>query len=127
MVLVFHALGTFSQTVDQNIETQTIYEFNAKFEEFTNKKNLTAQDIITLGNLAKEYNNSSNPGEIIVTVLNVESKYRNMHQLEEKSTYDFINQYSYDSLANNTIFFQCQSVEYNQTTGRISRVVIKKL
>lgn len=127
MVFALRAWGNFSETIDQNIETKNLSEFNVKFEAYREKKNLTAQDVITIGNLAKDYNNQSNSTEVTVTVSNVESKYRNAHQLEEKLIYEFIEQYSYNSATKEVIYFECQSMEYNETTGKVSKIVIKKL
>lgn len=127
IVFLFGAAGNFSNTVDKNIETKNINEFNAKFERYHKRKNLTAQDVITIANLAKEYNKKIGSTEIAVTVLNVESKYRNAHQLENQFTYDFIEQYSYQSSTKDITYFECQSIEYNDATRKVKQIVIKKL
>jgi hypothetical protein len=125
MVLAFRAFGAFSETVDTNIQKKLVSEFNVDFEKYRGETTITAQDVISIANLAKEYSKSGY--DVIVSVLSVESKYKNPYLLKDEDTYKFIQQYSYDSTTNDIIYFECQSIEYDEETGRVNKIVIKKL
>lgn len=123
LVVAFRAYGNFSDVINQNIETKTASEFNTKFEIYNGRKDLTAQDVITIGNLAKEYNGTEGARmTIVVVVSGVEAKYTNIHQLSDEETYKFIDQYS---LKNKT-YFECQKIQYNETAKRVDKVWLKK-
>lgn len=122
MVFLFHSMGTFSDTVDKNIETKNINEFNVKFENYCKKNILTAQDVITIGNLAKRYNEQSENIQVTVLVAGVESKYNRIYNLTDELSYEFIKQYSNE----NNAIFECQSIHYNETTGKIDKIQLKK-
>ena len=122
-VFLFQAFGEFSMEVDNNIANKNIREFNAQYEEFLSKTTITAQDVITLGNMAKNYNNTQESIAITVKVNNVESKYMNAHTLSDKTTYEFINKYSVE----NKIYFKCEKVNYNTGTGKIDEIILKKI
>lgn len=119
LVFAFRAMASFSDTVDKNIETKNLNEFNTKFEIYR-RNDLTAQDVITIGNLAKKYNRESESIQVTVNVSGTESKYGKVHQLSDDNTYEFIEKYS-----SNT--FKCENMEYNQTTGRIQKITLKKV
>lgn len=122
MVYAFHAMGSFSDTVDKNIETKTIAEFNTKFERFQNK-NLTAQDVVTIINLAKQHNEKMET-EAVTILLNGGKLPLNKYT-EEKSN-EFIQNNSFNS--NNEIqYFTCTGMNYNKETGKIDQIVLKKL
>lgn len=120
MVFAFRGAATFSQTVDKNIETKNLQEFNNQFEKFKEQKTLTAQDVISIGNIAKEYNNKIEQEHIKVTVTGVESKYSRANQLSDESTYTFIETYSQNS-------FAIDSMQYNENTGKIQKITLKKV
>lgn len=131
MVFTFRALDNFSDAVDSNIETKNIGEFNARFEKYRGKNDLTAQDVITIGNLAKQYNIEVQEEQLLVnvTVLGVESKYAKPHKLTDELAYEFIKKYSNEANTNQIIRFECkkENMEYNKTTGKINQIVLKKL
>ena len=83
-LFIFRAMGDFSDTVEDNIEQTVIRQFNAQYEEYLFKHDkLTAQDVVTLGNLAKNYNDYRGEIAITVKVNNVESKFVNAHALTD--------------------------------------------
>jgi hypothetical protein len=124
LAIAFRAAGSFSKAVDDNIQTKLINEFNVKFENY-NKDNLTAQDVITIANLAKECGASGY--EVVVLVEGVEAKYQKPYLLDTEDMYNFIQKYSYDTTNNNTIFFKCKNMEYNEENGKINKIIIKKM
>lgn len=119
MVFAFRAMGSFSDSVDKNIEMKNLSEFNTKFEIYR-KNDLTAQDVITIGNLAKKYNRESDSIQVTVNVNGTDSKYENVHRLSDTDTYEFIKKYSANT-------FECENMEYNKTTGKIQKITLKKV
>ena len=133
MVFMFRAMGDFSNAVDENIETKNRLEFNANFEKYWNKADITAQDIVSMGNLAKRYNEKMQNEELEILVVGVSSKYQKMHILKDEQTYDFIREYS---TVNKTLnsqqiseirHFQCIEMTYHKENGKVNRIVLKKL
>lgn len=125
MVVVFHAMGIFSQTVNDNIAEKNIAQFNAQFLGFEGRKNLTAQDVVTMGNLARDYNKTEEGQnanrQIKVQVMGVDSKYANIHQLTDEQTYQFMQEYGINKKAS----FTCIQMTYQEATGQIYRIGIK--
>ena len=131
MAFTFRALGNFSDAVNSNIETKNINEFNTKFEKYRGRKDLTAQDVITIGNLAKQYNAGIEEKQelpITVTVVGVENKYAKPYQLTDELAYEFIQRYSNETSTKQIIRFECkkENIEYNKITGKINKIVLKK-
>ncbi|MCI8482662.1 MAG: hypothetical protein HFJ27_06465 [Clostridia bacterium] len=130
MFFAFRAIQGFSSAVEYNIETNNVNEFNTRFEKFRNRNDLTIQDVVTIRNLAREYNKQIGQVEITVTVLKVDARYKNAHDFGDNLLYEFIKQYSNDSNNNNQIIrFQCakDGMQYDKTTGKISQIILKKL
>lgn len=123
LAYTFQSYGGFSETVNKNIQTKNINEFNTKFENYHKRKDLTPQDVITIANLAKNYNNAQDRIVITVRLTGVEAKYTNIHLLTDEETYEFINRYSMEQNS----YFECQQLNYNETTQRIDKIVLKKL
>lgn len=133
MVFLFQSLGAFSDTVDKNIETKNINEFNAPLEKYRERKDITAHDIITMGNYAKQYNEKMQSERLKVIVQGVESKFINAHKFnEEQKQYEFIEKYS-TKLENaqtgerKIIYFECTQMTYDEETGRINEIRLKIL
>lgn len=125
LVAAFQATGYFSDTVEENIQTAVINEFNVKFENYKNKSYLTAQDVISIVNLAKEY--SETEYAVSITIQNVSGKYTQNYLSSETNTYEFIQNYSYDKDKKDVIKFEVKSMNYNQDTGRVDTIIIRKM
>ncbi len=127
LVFMLNSMDTFSQTVNSNIETKNVNEFNSQFETYNGRNNLTAQDVITIGNLARNYNNTEEGQEtknkIIVYLQGTESKYANVHTLNDEQTYEFIEKYSVENKAT----FECQITAYSENTKKVNRIQLKML
>lgn len=132
MVFLFQATSTFSDTVDKNIEAKNVNEFNAPLEKYRGRTDITAQDIVTMGNYAREYNEQigSIQLEIIVNGVGV---YGNAHKLGNKRTdgrnlvHEFIQKYSYNEQTKEIMYFKCIQMNYNEETGKIDKITIEKL
>lgn len=124
-VYLFNQTAGFSKTIDDNIEMKNIAEFNVQFTTYEKKNNLTAQDVITLGNLARDYNKTEEGQnanrQIKVLVQDVESSYQIAHNLTDEKTYEFIQKYSMEKQAT----FTCTKIVVEKTTGRVNRIEIK--
>jgi hypothetical protein len=125
LVAVFQATGYFSETVEDNIQTTVVNEFNVNFENYKNKSYLTAQDVISIINLAKEY--SETEYAISITIQRVSGKYTQNYLSTEANAYEFIKNNSYDTEKKDIIKFEVSSMTYNQNTGRVDTIVIKKM
>lgn len=121
MVFVFRAMGTFSDTVDKNIETKNIAEFNTKFEQFQNK-NLTAQDIVSIINLSKQYNEKMQ-AEVVTVIVNGGKVQLNRFTEEKANTFIQANSFN----GNERQYFICTGIDYSKETGKVSQIVLKKL
>lgn len=134
MVALMTAVQNFSNQIDSNISTKLIAEFNAKFEDYNNRTNLTPQDVVTLSNLVKDYN--SNEDEIYkkieIEISNVSGRYKNAirdNTLTTNQAIDFMNDYAPEINGDNTIkktVFQC-SMKYDDNTGTIEKIELKAM
>lgn len=133
LVFLFRAMGSFSNTVNSNIEAKNISEFNNPFEHYRGRNDITAQDIVTMGNLAKQYNNQMESTQIEVIVNGVSNIYHKAHSLNDKTTYEFIEDYSTIKKTTNgqtvteIVYFKCKEMTYHNQTGRIHKIVLEKL
>lgn len=129
MVFLFQAAGSFSDKVDKNIETKVINEFNAPLEKYRGKTDITVQDIVTIGNYAKQYNEQIGEVKLKVIVYNVESKYMLAHILSDNKNqqYEFIQKYSNDINTSEIVYFECIKMNYSEETGRINIIELKKI
>ena len=55
-----------SYNYEKNKADQALIEYNMKFEKYVDKEQLTIQDILTIVNLAKDYNERKSDNEITV-------------------------------------------------------------
>lgn len=122
LVYAFYSMASFSKSVNENIDVKNISEFNAQFEIYNGRTNLTAQDVITLGNLAKEYNKTAE-GQLnnITVYLQGAGSYHNIQSLDNAKTYEFIKDYSIEKQA----IFECSDITYNANTKKIQKMTLK--
>lgn len=120
-VAIFSGVGTFSDEVNTNIQNKVIYEFNAQFEIYNKRKDLTAQDIVTIINLANDYNKKVEDENLSIKV------YDDFNRIDKSTTkelYEFIKENSID---NRNTKFECLRIEYDTNTKRVNKIYIKKL
>ena len=101
-------------------------------EKYRARTDITAQDIITMGNYAKQYN--ENIGTIKLTVnANIGNKNISVHLLKDNKNeqYEFIQNYSTvtDLQTNETkiVYYECTQISYDEETGRINAIKLKKI
>ncbi len=63
IILGYHSWSNFSKNINQNINQTRINEFNSKFLGYNGRTDLTAHDVVTIVNLANDYNIDSETGE----------------------------------------------------------------
>lgn len=56
MVFLYVTMSVWGRGIEENINIKEVYEFNAKFTVYDNREDLTAQDVASIINLAKNYN-----------------------------------------------------------------------
>lgn len=132
MVFLFQSLGTFSGTVDQNIETKNINEFNAPLEKYRGRKDITAHDIITMGNYARQYNEKIESKKLKIIIEDVDSQYIYAHDFKDQEKQSkFIEKYSTyedeETREIKIIYFECKQMTYDEETGKINKIIVKKL
>ena len=130
MVFMFRAMGAFSDAVDKNIETKNVNEFNAPLEKYRGRTDITAPDIITMGNYAKQYNEKMGTTKLTVNA-KIGSKTISVHQLDDSNEeqYEFINNYSTDTTNGESkiVYYKCTQMTYDEETGRINKITLEKV
>lgn len=75
-VAIFSNYGELGQTYDQTLQATEIQKFNANFLKFEGKTDISIQEIVTLANFVKQYNEKAgtNIGVIIQGAGNIADK-----------------------------------------------------
>jgi len=123
-VYLFISFGASAREVNNRIEESKLTQFNAQFNVYEGRTDVTIYDIISLGNLAKENNEyykdySNYKIKIEVEFIN-DSKVRDLSKCETSEKLHLINTYRNDK-DGDEILFSCTTVKYNEN-GRIKRV-----
>lgn len=129
-VYLFMSFGAESQEIYAEIENKQLNKYNAQFNVYSGREDITIYEIISLANLAKE-NNLSNQ-----TYTDYETKYKveifmqsagiysgNVETFDKGKLQTMLENYSQvdATTADIATLFKCVSVTYN-TFGRVSRV-----
>ena len=129
-VYLFMSFGAESQEIYAEIENKQLNKYNAQFNVYSERKDITIYEIISLANLAKE-NNLVNQSytdyidkykvEILIQGAGIYSGYAETFNKDKMQ--DMLEEYSQVDSATAEIatLFKCVSVTYN-TFGRVSRV-----
>ena len=130
MVYIFSIGKEFTDTINDNIQLKAILEFNAKFEKYNQKQDLTAQDVVTLANMIKDYNSDENIGQQIqLEIKGIEQKYITKLQNgpTEAETIEFMQSYAPNINDGNVekTNFKCV-INYDEN-GVISLIQIERL
>lgn len=59
-VYLVTSMRNFSKNYNENLEQQQLAQFNSKFTVFQNRENISIHEIITLVNIAEEFNKTNN-------------------------------------------------------------------
>lgn len=141
MVLVLQRGGRMSAEYDSQLSDQVLLDFNSQFEVYNVPDN-DFFDVITVVNLAYDVNTKSKwiAGDGIVVEINAASKtYRlpDGQKTEKNKMWDGSTQKDiYDELipifaplqdnGDREYNFPCRSIEYNQATGRVNKMIFEK-
>lgn len=105
MVYLFVFMSNYAGTVQDNLYAKEIYEFNAQFQQYEGREDLTAHEVQTIKNLVDNYNSkfetSSDPQAIkIPGTENI--------TLETEKTY------------------KC-TIQYNNANGKVKQIKITEM
>ena len=112
-VALWRNFSKFSAENAQSTRTRQLEEFNVKFKKYEfnpqgasddEKNYITAQDVRTIANLAKDYNDKNGNGEIIIQVVSNISgfKSQDLTSWKEQKWIEFLN-YSNPKAINNEV------------------------
>lgn len=63
MAYLFLFMSNYAGTVEENLYAKETYQFNVQFQEYDEREDLTAQDVITIVNLVNNYNSKFEQGK----------------------------------------------------------------
>ena len=112
MATLFYIFTNYQAEITSNQAQKDLYQFNAKFEGFKDKE-LTAQDVLSIYNLAKDYN-SKFDGEVRVSV-----KVQGVTSKEITVSSEFLN-------ADNKKTYEISNIGYNEADGKIKLININE-
>ncbi len=120
MMAIFTGIANFSETVNSNIEMKVLYEFNEQFEIYDKRQDLVAQDVITILNLAKDYNHKVQEENLFIKVFYENNR---IDTYSENKTYEFIKN---NTDPNTPILFTCNITKYDTNTKKVKEIRITK-
>ena len=130
----------YSKVNEQYKQEQAMDElnkFNSNFTVFLNRKDVKAQEIITLQNLTRKYK-EENAINITISfsgsdagILNTDiNKIINASTGKDKTKYkiEFLTKYSVKADNSGPITFTCKDndIEYDNLTGRVKKIIFRK-
>ncbi len=105
-VYLYVTMHNFSNEYNSNIDSQKLQAFNAQFEVYNGRTDLTAQDIITVVNMVNECNSKNSDGDEITVII------------PEYNT--STNRFNF--MRDNIAKYTCDSIEYNEQTGKVNYI-----
>lgn len=123
-VYLFSIFGDYGSQISGRIEQSQIDEFNSKFYKYENSEEVRIHDIISIANLAKQYNQNNNfvfdsNYYIKVNISGIAAEGKNLESIEESKKTILIDKYSLKSDNKTPQYFKCVSV----TIDQISKIV----
>jgi len=115
-VLLFSTYTKVGESYEQTQTTEAVAKFNSKFTIFEERTDITAQEIVSIHNFVKEYNQENNSNINIVYPAGITS-----------IDIEFIKNNSVDNQGK-TIYFKCigdNCIEYDDK-GRVSKITFTK-
>ena len=112
-VYLYITMHNFSNQYNSNIDSQKLQAFNVQFEVYNGREDLTAQDIVTIAGLAREYNekNNLNYGDMGYIVVDAPG---------------FIYNERFKFMENNEDKYTCDKIEYNSKSGQVNYIKFEK-
>ena len=130
-VYLFLYFGSYAEGVENQNNENQISQFNSQFLSYQGKEGLTIYDVISIANMAKDYNaengfyDTNDLGYIQVSVPGtISSKVSSNPSLTNTNNINLIdNRYIYNG-DKTLIEYKCTSVEINSTTRKVSKIII---
>lgn len=122
-VMLFSHYTQIGESYEQSQQFKSLEKFNEHFTRFAERTNITAQEIITLANFAKDYNKELDAN--IITVQVGATNYAEK-DLDDKRGTDFIKDNSVNNVTGTYKYYTCGSIEdfeKDPNTGRITKIV----
>lgn len=110
-VYLYISMNNFSNTYNENISSQKLQAFNAQFEVYNGRDDLTVQDVVSVASLAKEIN-TKNEDEKIKVNTNVPYLSENMNNSQK---FSILREYT-------NYVFKGTKITYNDNTGKVDSI-----
>lgn len=121
-----YTYSNYSKVNNQYKQEQILEEinrFNSIFTAYLTRKDIKAQEIVTLKNLTKKYKDE-NDIEVTIDFTGPESSV--IKTALNGDSINFLKTYSVKSDNSGPITFTCKNIEYDNTSGRVKLIVLKK-
>ena len=133
--LLFSTMSEYTRSYEERKQTEELQAFNLQFEKYLQYKDdgtqigVTAQDIVTVINLAKSYNEKMGYalGDLGYITVEVEGTTGTTYTQESntESLNGFLKQYSYDETEKKIIRYIIKEPE-KDGSGRINKITFKQ-
>jgi len=118
-VYLYIQMNSFSHTYNERIASQKLHAFNVQFEVYNGRDDLTPQDLVSVANLAKEYNDKNNlsngDNRFIKVIVRINGTTVDLINQDNKDKFIFMQQYSNDR-------FKCNRLQYNSETEKVNEI-----
>ena len=115
MVYLFVTMQGWAKEVQENIDVKSVYEFNSKFTVYEEREDLTAQDVVSIINLAKS-NNQKYEGTDFQMSVHRSGQFPDLtigNNLLSIDTDDFLNKCSLNTVTNKQYRYSLKITGYN--------------
>ncbi len=128
MVLIFTAFGSFSNNMHTKMVEAQAAEFNNRFYSFSHRSDITAQEIVTIINYAKQandarqidYNNRTESEYYTTVLINGKDFFGSSEYIDEDEEYKDISKKTIEFLEKNQQFyFRCNKIVTKAPGGGI--------
>ena len=133
-IYLFSIFGDFGSQISDRLEQQQIDEFNSRFYKYENSQEIRIHDIITVANLARQYNLENEFVDtsvyyIKVNINGISAEGKNLESIsvESKKT-ALIDKYSLKADATGAMspqYFECVSVTINEISGIVNSITFQ--
>lgn len=117
---LFISASDFASSYGEDVAEQDVLQFNVAFEEYLGRTDLTGHDILTVINLANDYNERVNAN--VITVI-VDKKIYNNLELTTILNEDIPP--SGDTPGQKAVY-SCDDIQYDLGTKRVNRIEFTK-
>lgn len=130
MIYLFIDFGQKSKDIHDQITANQLTQFNAQFNIYSDRDDITIYEIVTVARLAHENNitNSENPEYQIKVFLKDSVSGGGTKRLDEEGNFEenYIKKYNNMKEGELEFKFKCKNVEYWETNGRIKEVIFSR-